>query len=233
MAAARSKGIEAPIQDLLARIQRHRGSIGWREVGELLEQQTGLTFTAVTTPSADELAEARRTAWDQRDAELLGVRLRALRVLGGLGLPENAPPGELLGSFEMPPKIEDAQNITWNLHFAAANAVAQGGDPKVCQAAYAWLREAHGDEAFFYGSPALWSCLAVLEPRVAQKLLLDLLLSDRMNLEVQDEAQKALEKLTGLEGDWAIEPGPEKRAAAAERWRQRLVGREGTGGLGH
>lgn len=223
MAAARAKGIEMPIRDLLQRIERRGGSIGWEQIGELIEEQTGTTLAALATPSATELDKARTMAWEERVSENLGQRIRALRVLSELGLPADAPSQELLGSFAMPPGVPDAESAAWNLHVATAAAVARAGVPDVCLEALAWLREAHGARAYFYGTPELWGCLAVTEPGTARELLLETMLDPKIGLAFQERAQSVLERLTGLEGGWSVTLGPEKRAAAAERWRQRLA----------
>lgn len=228
MAAAEEAGNEHPVLDLIRRIRSHDGRVRWDDTRELIQRQTGRTVEELTEIRPEDVSTARQGAWSERDSPELATRVRALRNLTFLGVPDGADATTLLPAFEVPESMHADPYAEETLARAASGAVAAAGDTAAAAAAADLLRTRFGQDAHRIASPSLWEVLADAERQRALEALIDTVQDPQVGLEYREQANEYLETLTGSTTGWSIELSPSARRQAASRWTQ-LVSRMSAG----
>lgn len=218
MKAMEEAGSKTPVRDLVRAIKHRRGRVDWDATGELVRHLTGRSREALAKPTEQELAAARKRSWDQRTAEHYTVRLLSLRTLAFLGPPPGVSGEALLPAFKLPAGVVNPEGLIWNLHLAAAGAVAATGDAETARKAALALQDAHGDEAYFYAPPVFWRVLAEKERETALIALARQVGETRAGLESQKQANAILEELTGKTIGWRPEEKAARRETLAALW---------------
>lgn len=220
MAAAETAGTERPVLDLIRRIRNHDGRVRWHDTRRLIQEQTGRTVEELTEIRPEDVARARQWAWSERLSPEFATRVRALRNLAYLGVPEGADANTLLPAFELPPSVPLGPYVEETLVRAASEAVAAANDTEAAVAAADLLRTRFGQDAHRIASPGLWEVLAGVERQRALEALTDTVQDPQVGLEYREEANKYLETLTGSTTGWSVELSPTARQQAAIRWTQ-------------
>lgn len=216
--AASSRGIEAPLRDLLARVER-TGARTLDDLRALAVEQTGRRLEELATVTPEERSSAARAAWSRLDHSIPAVRIHALRTLQFFGLPEGSEPAVLLHA--VPPPAEGPSN--WYLWHALGGALAASGDVQATQRFVEISRQHFDeDEARYHIPPAVWQTLLPVNPDEALTELVATINDPRVSLPVRDDANAILEAATDQSVGWRVDTTPDERSAAAVRWREAL-----------
>lgn len=218
MLAAREKGIEAPVEDLLHRVERLDREVEFESVQALALAQTGRSLDELAEVTEGELAESRQAAWRARGALVPAERVRALTTLSYLGLPPDAQPEDLLPSFVLPPELEGTERWGRSLVEAAGGALAAANVAQVAERALGLVEHRWGPNTTRSLPPAFWRVVADRDRDEAMSRLIEIVTSGRESLSRQKAADQALQEITGRSVQWQLGVGPRERQQRARQW---------------
>lgn len=219
MLSARERGIEAPVEDLLHRVERLGHAVEFEAVQELALAQTGRSLEELAEVTQAQVAESRQEAWSARAAPVPAERGRALTTLSYVGLPPEAQPEQLLPSFVLPAELENRERWGRSLVEAAGGALAVAQEPQLAERALG-LVERHWGPTISRSLPAeFWRVLAHRNRDEAVSRLVEVVTSDRESLSRQKAADQALQEITGRSVHWQVDLGPRARQQRAYQWR--------------
>lgn len=218
LAAAADAGVTAPLLDLIQRIKDHDGRIHWQDTRGLVRAQTGHSLEEIVKVESQDLEAARQWAWSERLSARFPTRIRALKTLTFVGLPDGVATKSLMPSFELPRYSPKGPYVDQVLTIAASGAVAASGNVNVAAEAADLLRDQYASDVHWYSHPDLWGLVAETDRRTALRQLMATVRDPRAGLAFSDRANELLEDLTDRTVGWAVELSPDARQQAASRW---------------
>lgn len=223
MRAARKHGVEAPVEDLLRRIERLDRKVDFETVQELASAQTGRSLEEIAAVTESELAEVREAAWASRGSPEPAARVRALTTLSHLGLPPGADAEDLLPTLELPPESEKPERWRRSLVEAAGGALATAHAPDLAMRSLAAIDRRLGQDAVAFLPARFWLVVAERDHEQALERLLAIMASTEESLSRKEAADRALREVTGESVGWRVGLRPGERQEKAGAW-EAIVG---------
>lgn len=216
--AARSRGVDRPIRDLVARLAREPQPVSFAAVESTCRAQTGLSLVEVAAMTPARLSTLRSQAAQSLTSKEVRESYWALAVAAEFGTDEEITWNDVRNALA----LHSSAPERWRCEVLRAAAAIAGrwGNGAARVEILERSFDQNGNERGCALPAAYWQGLAAEDLRKALVELERIIANPGRSIVCKVEANAALRALTGRDAGWSWDLNERTRARAARRWAQ-------------